>query len=227
MKILASLFSEAPIFAQFFPTIEKSTIFGINRIAQAGALISAIFGIYPDAIRNFVSISANLLSFLIKNILRILGFTWGKNGPAFGIGEDRDTESTYEELFESHNWRGQLLAALTAAPILILVNVISFSWIPSPKELFLKILTLWSGIKIEFLSIFIAIVESIARLILSLLLLAVFITEYFLTFFAWLMIFWAFATLLAAFSKNFSDKIFRAAMALLLLTSGLLVLITT
>lgn len=224
---MATLFSEVSLLAQWAPTIDKPSVMGINRLAQVVVLAAALLGIYPDPIRILISKITYGVTRFSKMVIRILGFSWGKEGPMIQWPPEADSNTTDDELFGDYELKQQLLVSLVLLPILIAIQHIYWGWFPSLGSYGMRIFELWFEVPWSINSVMLGLLESIGRLLSLPVLAFIKLAALIVYWAAWLLVAWAAATLLSVLGRNLNSEFFRAAIAVLMLLSGLLVMFTT
>lgn len=140
---------------------------------------------------------------------------------------EADSNTTDDELFGDYELKQQLLVALVLLPILVAIQHIYWGWFPSLGSYGMRIFELWFEVSWSTSSVMFGLLESIGRLLSLPILAFIKIVALVVYWAAWLLVAWAAATLLSVLGRSLNSEIFRAAIAGLMLLSGLLVMFTT
>lgn len=222
-----TLLSETPLLQQIWPTVTKDVVLILNRSAQILALASALFGIFPEEVRSVITSCAERLTFLIKAVVRLLGFSWGKAGFTIQFPPEAESTETDDDIFGNHDLVAQICVAFIFSLILIVESYVNWSWVPSLGEYGAKIAIIWGHAQLTFESVLYTLSESIVRLITWPMLALVKLVAWLFYHVAWLQVVWTAASCLSVAARALTEAPFRWLIALMLLLAGLLQICTT
>jgi hypothetical protein len=219
--------SETPLLQQIVPSITKDVVLMLNRSAQILALTSALVGIFPVQVRSAITSCTEVVTYLIKAVVRLLGFSWGKAGPTFQFPPEAESTETDDDIFGNHDLTTQAAVALLCTLLLIGESYVNWSWVPSLWEYGSKIVTIWGHVQPTFELMAYALAESVIRLMTWPIIALAKLIAWLLYHVAWLLVVWSAASCLSVAARALTEASFRWLMALMLLLAGMLQICTT